>query len=249
MLLIQSSHLISGFRFYLNWRLALICFNVVLAINSFRVLYLVFLTDIKLLKLAVCNSWWRFMSMLIGLNGVEPSRLSSIIRLLAEDASRRRNVLASHIAIGQSTLLLLNWLHGLDLCIDICLVGSSTPWYTCVSMHLQWRDGLFVFVNRIHHEFIDLPVHEDMSSTLVHRIRCVIWACSAISVWSKVKIVILVTLLDLLMGRLLILLTILRVWVMGIVWACVIRVLRPDFVYSDRASCWKGNMATSGVHR
>jgi len=57
MLLIQSSHLISGFRFYLNWRLALICFNVVLAINSFRVLYLAFLTDIKLLKLAVCNSW------------------------------------------------------------------------------------------------------------------------------------------------------------------------------------------------
>ena len=250
MLLIQSSHLISSFRFHLNWWwLALICFNIVLAINSVSVLYLAFLTDIKLLKLVNWNSWWRFMSiMLIGLLiGVEPSCLSSIIVVLAIDASNRCNVLWCHIPIRQSALLLLNLLHGLDLCIDICLVGSSTPWYTCVSMHLQWRDRLLVFVNRIHHEFIDLPIHENMSSTLVHRIRCV-WACSAISVWSKVKVVILVT-LDLLMGRLLILLTILRVWMMSIVWACVIRVLRPYFIYSDRASCWKRNMACSRVHR
>ena len=73
-----------------------------------------------------------------------------------------------HIAVGQPTLLLLNLLDRLDLGIDVCLVRPSTPWYTCVSMHLQRGDGLFVFVNRIHHEFVDLSIRENMCSTLVH---------------------------------------------------------------------------------
>ena len=234
--------------------------SVILSSDARGVLHFPFLVDIKLLMIlimlatvAILLSWrcfvwsmwciWEALSWL--LTCVKPLHCTRVlgtlrthgVALACESLIRWAWRCGFHVCrvsirqSSQSAMLLLKWLHWLNLSIYSGLIGAPSPRYACISVHLERCDGLFVLVDWIHHELIDLSIDEDVGSILANGIRGVVVvmspSMSSISWGSKVRVWVMI-ILDLLVWWLLIRLTVLRIWMVGIVWTRVVWIVWPN---------------------
>lgn len=113
----------------------------------------------------------------------------------------------------------------------ICIHGATTPWDSCVAMHLKWSHSLLRLVDRVHHVLVDLTVDEDMGPILIVEYRVI-----------SILLLSLVT-QEIFMLLLRWLLIVLRVWMMSEIWTRSISlVVRCNAIDTHLTVIWKIQM-------
>lgn len=139
------------------------------------------------------------------------------------------------IHLGSVLRMVSKTLHLLEMAIDvesICLMGSTSPRYSRILMHMKWSNSLPGLVNWVHHVSINMSINEYMCSILIIKgtssrtvsaviIMCRViiwriilerWMCLTLLVWWSIS----------------------WVWMVSVIRTSVVRVLWSTIIHSYR---------------